>query len=113
MKIATIAWVALIVLGGGCQRVDSKSESVVLRSSAIREAAYDRGTQALSVVFPNGSRYVYAPVPEQTFLALRDARSPGQFFNSEIKPRYTALRATSARPVTPDRPARRGRPVPP
>jgi KTSC domain len=63
--------------------------SVQLSSSFLSNVRYDTDTQVLDVGFLNGRTYTFHGVPQNVFEGLRDARSPGQYFQQEIKGRYT------------------------
>lgn len=51
-------------------------------------ASYDTESQALTVVFPNGRRYVYEGVPPDLWRGLQEAGSAGKFFNDNIRGVY-------------------------
>ncbi len=63
-------------------------EMIPVSSSNIAAVGHDEGSQTLQVEFNNGTRYQYFDVPEQVFIELRDAGSPGGYFSSNIKGVY-------------------------
>ena len=50
-------------------------------STMLKSASYDDETQELTVVFANGKPYTYEEVSINTYMDLRDAPSPGRYFN--------------------------------
>ena len=71
------------------EQINGKKITVKITSSNLVEAIYDSEVKELSVVFKNGSIYIYNEVPWSTFAQLRLAESQGKFFNTEIKNVYT------------------------
>jgi hypothetical protein len=67
-------------------------DAALMPSTVIKRFAYDRGTQALEVVFVTGRRYLYHNVPEDVAAAMRLAFAKGEFFNAEIRDRYRFTR---------------------
>jgi len=61
-------------------------------SSVIRHFWYDRTHHYLDLVFVSGNRYRYHDVPEETFRAMREAFSKGEFFNQNIRDHYRFTR---------------------
>ena len=57
-------------------------------SSVIRHMIYQPDLEELEIWFASGRRYIYSGVPEAVYRALRDAPSPGAFFNVHIRGRY-------------------------
>lgn len=62
-------------------------------SSVIRAFRYDASRRELLIVFQSGRRYVYQRVPEETYKAMMAAFAKGEFFNAEIRGRYSFVRA--------------------
>ena len=62
-------------------------------SSVIRAFRYDASRRELLIVFQSGRRYVYQRVPEGTYKAMMAAFAKGEFFNAEIRGRYSFVRA--------------------
>ena len=60
-----------------------------LRSSNLASADYSAETQSMTVVFKNGGRYSYADVPEAVYAGLLAAPSPGGYFASTIKDKFS------------------------
>jgi lysyl-tRNA synthetase class 2 len=60
-------------------------------SSVIRSYRYDPAHRRLELLFVSGRRYRYHDVPEETYVAMRNAFSKGEFFNANIRDhfRYT------------------------
>jgi hypothetical protein len=65
--------------------------SVVLTSSALRGAEYDRTTKTLTLEFRTGRRYKYLGVPETVYTGLATAASHGRYFNQWIKGKYDSV----------------------
>jgi hypothetical protein len=61
---------------------------VSMPSSVIRSLRYDAIRHELLVVFQSGRRYVYENVPEDTFTAMRQAFSKGEFFNDHVREHF-------------------------
>jgi hypothetical protein len=70
-------------------------------SSAIDRVAYDQATNALSIWFKGGRRYIYSLVPKSLYDELCRASSAGAFVNACIKGRFPC-RAEPPRRVYPD-----------
>ena len=56
-----------------------------LASSNLAMCSYDAGERVLQIRFRSGRTYSYKDVPEDTYEGLKQADSPGQYFNSNIK----------------------------
>lgn len=66
---------------------------VTFNSSAISEARYNASTRTLQIWFVgSGGPYDYYSVPEAIFAGLCEAASPGSYFNSNIRDRYSSNR---------------------
>jgi len=63
-----------------------------LNSSNLASAEYSAETQSMTIVFKGGGRYAYAGVPEAVYLELLGAPSPGKFFASAIKDKYSFVK---------------------
>lgn len=61
-------------------------------SSVIRSYRYDPAQRRLELVFVSGRRYRYHDVPAETYTAMKDAFSKGEFFNAHIRDRYRHTR---------------------
>lgn len=59
-----------------------------LNSSSIAACGYDAKTKVLTVEFARGKTYRYADVPQAVFEDLKDAESPGKYFQSYVKNVY-------------------------
>lgn len=65
-----------------------------VKSSNIKEIAYDANQQILGVRFTSGGEYWYYSVPAITFMSLMNAESKGKYFRAEIQKKYTAEKRT-------------------
>jgi lysyl-tRNA synthetase class 2 len=61
-------------------------------SSVIRSYRYDPEHRRLTLQFVSGRRYRYHDVPEETYVAMRNAFSKGEFFNANIRDQYRHTR---------------------
>jgi lysyl-tRNA synthetase class 2 len=61
-------------------------------SSVIRSYRYDPQQRRLELVFVSGRRYRYHDVPEETYSAMRNAFSKGEFFNAHIRDQFRHTR---------------------
>ena len=66
-------------------------------SSVIRTFSYDSSRHELLIVFQTGRCYIYQGVPKETYQAMRAAFAKGEFFNAEIRGRYSFIRADAQR----------------
>ena len=67
--------------------------TILVSSSAIRALAYEPTTQNLVVEFVRASaRYIYLRVSPEVFTEFATASSKGQFFNRNIRDRYSFVR---------------------
>lgn len=64
-------------------------------SSNIQSIGYDRESQAMTVIFKNGSTYTYALVPIEVWVDFIFADSPGRFFSEHVRNAYKFVRVTS------------------
>jgi hypothetical protein len=61
---------------------------IQLDSGVLHSATYDEDSETLDILFRNGRVYILNRVPKNVFEGLRDAPSPGSYFNSELKGKY-------------------------
>lgn len=61
-------------------------------STLVRSIRYDAQRSELEIVFQSGRIYVYEGVPETVAAAMRASFSKGEFFNREIRDRYSFRR---------------------
>lgn len=61
-------------------------------SSSIQSCDYDDDNQILTVTFVRGKSYQYEDVPKSIYEDLKDAESPGKYFQSYIKNVYKVIR---------------------
>jgi hypothetical protein len=73
-------------------RSGEHARRVPVDSSMIAAVAHDARGQILEVEFRSGHVYRYAGVSNETFRALLDARSKGQFFRENIEDVYEFAR---------------------
>ena len=57
-------------------------------SAVIRSLSYDSQSQALTITFQSGRRYLYRDVPETLAAEMKRAFSKGEFFNEHIRARF-------------------------
>jgi lysyl-tRNA synthetase class 2 len=69
----------------------------VMPSSVIRSFRYLPREKQLEIVFVSGRRYLYLGVPEQTYTAMRESFSKGEFFNASIRDRFAFVRLEDVR----------------
>jgi hypothetical protein len=62
---------------------------VLIKSSRIKKAAYIKEESTLVLVFNDGKEYEYNNVPHSVYAALIASKSPGKYFETEIKNNYT------------------------
>ena len=62
-------------------------QSYNFASSAISSAAYDDETGELTIQMVNGSEIVKPDIEPETWERLKNAPSPGGFFNAELRGR--------------------------
>ena len=58
-------------------------------SSVIQSFDYDETRNELTVTFTTGRVYVYSLVPPAVATAFGEARSKGEFFNANIRDKFT------------------------
>ncbi|MEM6614659.1 MAG: amino acid--tRNA ligase-related protein, partial [Cyanobacteria bacterium P01_C01_bin.72] len=59
------------------------------QSTAIKEFDYDAEKQILRITFGNGSICNYVDVPAKIYQELKETSSVGQYFNSQIKDKFS------------------------
>jgi hypothetical protein len=59
-----------------------------IASTNISRAGYDAKTQTLAVAFIAGGLYYHYGVPEEVWVGLRSAASPGRYYRMAIKDRF-------------------------
>jgi hypothetical protein len=74
------------------QLPESEIAMLPANSSMAKAVGYDHDRNLLQVEFRGGSVYQYEDVDEETWEALQESRSTGQFFNREIKGSYQSRR---------------------
>ena len=57
-------------------------------SSVVSKFYYDQSRSVLRVIFVSGLVYEYLQVPEEVYLAMKEALSKGTFLNEHIKKNY-------------------------
>jgi len=63
-------------------------ETFIPSSSNLDEVTYDSEKKILTVTFKTGNSYIYSGVPNEVYLALQHARSPGSYFYANVRNRY-------------------------
>ena len=61
-------------------------------STVIRTFEYDSQRQELTVVFRSRRSYTYVHVPPATHAAMKSAFAKGEFFNANIRGKYSYRR---------------------
>ena len=59
-----------------------------LDSSALAEARFDEVNGDMTVVFVDGAEHTYPEMDREIFVALVEAKSPGRFFNLNIRGKF-------------------------
>lgn len=57
-------------------------------SAVIRSFSYEADSQALTITFQSGRRYLYRGVPETLVADMKRAFSKGEFFNEHIRDHF-------------------------
>ena len=68
-----------------------------VRSSMLTSVRYDHDTRELDIAFTSGKTYRYLNVPLETYVALLDAESKGEFFNDNIKDEFVYAEVRNGR----------------
>ena len=77
--------VALLLLASS-PLVAQECYDLSARSSWISSVCYNQGTMSISM---NGKRYNFCQVPYEVFQGMLRASSPGSYYDSYIRGRYT------------------------
>jgi lysyl-tRNA synthetase class 2 len=64
-------------------------------STVIRSFNYDADGRKLHIVFQSGRRYTYQNVPADTYAAMRDSFSKGEFFNAHIRNNFSFVQEST------------------
>lgn len=59
-----------------------------LDSSALAEARFDEVNGDMTIVFVDGAEHTYPEMDKDVFVALVEAKSPGRFFNLNIRGKF-------------------------
>lgn len=59
------------------------------KSISIHSCEHDEGEKKLTINFHSGSSYEYAGVQKEVAKKLKEAESPGKFFHSVIRGKYS------------------------
>lgn len=59
-----------------------------LDSSALTEARFDEVNGDMTIVFVDGAEHTYPEMDKDVFVALVEAKSPGRFFNLNIRGKF-------------------------
>lgn len=65
---------------------------VTINSSRVKKAAYIKEEATLVLVFNDGREYEYDNVPHSVYAFLIASKSPGKYFETEIKNKYACTR---------------------
>ena len=60
-------------------------------SSSIASCDYDDETSILTIEFMRGKSYNYADVPKPVYEDLKDAESPGKYFQNYVRNVYKVV----------------------
>jgi hypothetical protein len=60
-------------------------------SSSVLSVGYEDASHELEIEFRNGRVYRYQQVPVAAYRLLLQAKSIGEYVNTVIKPRFTAI----------------------
>lgn len=63
-------------------------EMTPVSSSNVSGFGYDSSNKTLAVQFSSGSTYHYSNVPEEVYVAFREADSKGSFFAREVRAKF-------------------------
>ena len=58
-------------------------------SSMMTAVNYDEDSAELDITFVGGKTYRYSEVPQEIYDGLLEAESKGEFFNGQIKDRFS------------------------
>jgi hypothetical protein len=64
-------------------------------STVINSYTYDADKKILQIKFVSGLVYNYIDIPEHVYLAMKDSRAKGIFFNQHIKDKYQFEKQTN------------------
>ena len=62
------------------------------QSSHISELGYDEETGTMAVTFAKGGTYHYPGVPVETYTALHQSGSPGDYFHRHVRGKFDHVR---------------------
>jgi hypothetical protein len=65
-------------------------------STVIRSFKYNADSRKLMIVFQSGLHYTYQNVPTETYTAMKNSFSKGEFFNAHIRDRFSFVRESTA-----------------
>lgn len=64
-----------------------------LNSSRIKSVEYNDSTEVLTIDFVKGGKYKYYSIPEEVYKGIINSKSPGNYFDTTIKPKYSFKKA--------------------
>jgi hypothetical protein len=67
----------------------------LMPSTVIRSFKYDADSRKLLIVFQSGRCYTYQNVPAETYTAMTNSFSKGEFFNAHIRDNFSFVRETA------------------
>ena len=68
-----------------CDMENTKIDWTPVKSSQIRNLAFDGETQTLFVQFKNKKTYTYAPVSQEQYDDFKESKSIGAYFHKNFK----------------------------
>jgi len=68
-----------------------------VESRTMKSVGYESKSRILEIEFTSGEVYQYVDVPEMVHKKLLQAKSKGQYFNSDIRDDYTCIRLDARR----------------
>jgi lysyl-tRNA synthetase class 2 len=68
----------------------------LMPSTVIRSFKYDTDSRKLLIVFQSGRCYTYQNVPAETYTAMQNSFSKGEFFNAHIRDNFSFVRESAA-----------------
>lgn len=94
----TVSWSLPALAAQSQGRGPVRIQSVALVSVFLERATYDATSKTLTIVFDDGSTYLYADVPPETFAKLRSsAGKPDAFFRESIRKNFRFVSSRSQR----------------
>lgn len=64
------------------------TETFIPKSSNLDQITYDQETKLMTIVFKSGGAWEYSGVPNEVYLGLQHAPSPGSYFFRHVRGRF-------------------------